>query len=299
MTAPSTTPAVDARLEQLRGCLAQLGPVVVAFSGGADSAFLAFVAHQVLGPSGAMAVTAVSASLAPAELQDCRALAAEWGLNYREVETRETAKPAYIANGGDRCWHCKDELMRCVIPLAAAFSQAPGTSGSRDDGCPPARVLLGVNVDDLGEYRPGQAAARSAGAVFPLVEAGFTKAMVREASRLLGLRTWDKPAAACLASRVPYGTPVSLGTLSAVAKAEAGLRSLGFRSLRVRHYGDMARVELPLPDLERALAEREELVQAVRAAGYRYVTLDLEGLRSGNLNGALGNPGRSRQEVAK
>ncbi len=296
MTAASV---VDVHLQQLRDQLAALGPVVVAFSGGADSAFLAFAAHQVLGSCGAMAVTAVSASLAPTELEDCRALAAEWGLNYREVETSETAKPAYIANGGDRCWHCKDELMRCVAPVAAAFSQASPKAGSRPDGSPHARVLLGVNLDDLGEYRPGQAAAQAAGAVFPLVEAGFTKTMVREASRLLGLRTWDKPAAACLASRVPYGTPVSLGTLSAVAKAEAGLRSLGFRSLRVRHYVDTARVELPLSDLGRALDEREDLVRAVRAAGYRYVTLDLEGLRSGNLNAALGDPGTTRQEVAK
>ena len=255
---------------------------MVAFSGGADSAFLAWVAHSVLGEQGAQAVTAVSPSLAPSELADCRSLASEWGLNYQEVESHEDARPEYRANGADRCWHCKDELMRCLVPVAASFGA--GASG------PQAQVVLGVNVDDLGDYRPGQAAARDAGALFPLVEAGFTKADVRATSRSLGLRTWDKPAAACLASRVPYGTPVSLGTLNAVARAEAGLSALGFRAFRVRHYGDVARVELPLAELGRALELREEIVGAVRSAGYRYITLDLEGLRSGNLNSALSAP---------
>ena len=272
-------------LAALRQQLRQLAPVVVAFSGGADSALLAWVANSELGPEGALIATAVSASLAPSELADCRALAREWDLNYREVSSHEGDRPGYVANGADRCWHCKDELMRCVNPIAASFGASSGTgsSGGR------ARVALGVNVDDLGDYRPGQAAARDAGAVFPLVDAGFTKSDVREISRSLGLRTWDKPAAACLASRVPYGSPVNLGTLNKVSEAEAGLRALGFREIRVRHYGDLARVELPLTDLPRALARREEVVGAVRAAGYRYVTLDLEGLRSGNLNAALGD----------
>jgi uncharacterized protein len=302
-------------LNVLREHLRELHPVVVAFSGGADSAFLAWVANSTLGHQGALAVTAVSASLAPSELDDCRSLAREWDLNYREVETHEDARPEYRANGADRCWHCKDELMRCLAPVAASFGKEPGPFGScwsssvddagpRDYGlaAPGAHVVLGVNVDDLGDYRPGQAAARDAGALFPLVEAGFTKADVRGASRSLGLRTWDKPAAACLASRVPYGTPVSLGTLSAVSRAEAGLSALGFRALRVRHYGDLARVELPLVDLGRVLEQREEVVRAVRSAGYRYVTLDLEGLRSGNLNAALSASGADRhtyQEVAK
>jgi uncharacterized protein len=261
-----------ADLDRLRHGLLQLAPVVIAFSGGADSAFLAWVANDALGPERALVVTAVSASLAPSELEDCRALASEWELNYHEVASQEISRPEYVANGADRCWHCKDELMRCLAPLAA-----PGH----------ARIVLGVNVDDLGEYRPGQAAARDAGAAFPLVDAGFTKADVRSSSRLLGLRTWDKPAAACLASRLPYGTPVSLGTLGTVAKAEAGLHALGFRGLRVRHYGDLARIELAVGDFDRVLACRDEIVQAVRSAGYRYVTLDLEGLRSGNLNAAL------------
>ena len=271
----------------------EIGPVVVAFSGGADSALLAWVANSELGPGGSVAVTAVSPSLAPAALEDCRLLAQEWGLNYREVETHEDQRPGYVANGADRCWHCKDELMRVLVPIAAAFGGGE-TSGSCGSGGSPvggggggATVVLGVNVDDLGDYRPGQAAARDAGAVFPLAETGFRKSDVREVSRSLGLRTWDKPAAACLASRLPYGTPVTLGALGQVARAEAALEALGFRSLRVRHYGEVARVELPLPELQRAVALREEVVQAVKAAGYRYVTLDMEGLRSGNLNGAL------------
>jgi len=257
----------------LRARLKGLRRVVVAFSGGADSALLAWVANDELGPEAALAVTAVSASLAGSELQDCRQLAAEWRLNYREVETQEVRRPGYVANGADRCWYCKDELMQSLVPLAGRAS---------------ATIVLGVNVDDLSDHRPGQDAARKAGALFPLVEAGFTKSAVRRTSLALGLRTWDKPAAACLASRVPYGTPVNLSTLEMVARAEASLRGLGFRSgLRVRHYGDLARVELPLEDLARALGLREEVVRAVRSAGYRYVTLDLEGLRSGNLNAAL------------
>jgi uncharacterized protein len=150
-----------------------------------------------------------------------------------------------------------------------------------------ATVVLGTNVDDLGDHRPGQQAASERGAAFPLVDAGFTKADVRSASKELGLRTWDKPAAACLASRVPYGTPVTFAVLDRVGRAESALRSLGFRQLRVRHYGDVARLELEADDLSKALECREQIVDAVKSAGYRYVTLDLEGFRSGNLNGDL------------
>jgi uncharacterized protein len=257
----------------LRRRLQELERVVVAFSGGADSAFLAWVAHDALGPSGARAVTAVSPSLAPEEQADCEALAREWGLRWATVETGELADPAYTANDGDRCYHCKASLLDALAPLAEAEG---------------AVVVLGVNVDDLSDHRPGQRAAAERGAVFPLVEAGFTKADVRSASRSLGLRTWDKPAAACLASRVPYGTPVTVGVLDSVARAESSLRALGFRGLRVRHYGDLARIELEGDALAEAVARRRELVAAVRTAGYTYVTLDLEGLRSGNLNQALG-----------
>ena len=261
-----------ADLAALQAHLVTLDRVVVAFSGGADSAFLARVAHDTLGPERAMAVTAVSPSLAPEEAADCAALAAEWGLRWQGVPTDELADPLYVANGADRCYRCKAELMSVVGPLAEAEG---------------ATVVLGVNVDDLGDHRPGQQAAAERGAAFPLVDAGFTKADVREVSRQLGLRTWDKPAAACLASRVPYGTPVTFLVLDEVARAESGLRRLGFRSLRVRHYGDLARLEVPLDDLAAVVERRAEVVGAVRAAGYRYVTLDLEGLRSGNLNDAL------------
>lgn len=259
---------------RLRADLGRLGRVVVAFSGGADSAFLAWVATDVLGADRALAATAVSPSLARAELDDCRQLAAEWGLRHVEVPTDEADDPAYLANTTDRCYHCKAGLLRALGPIAANES---------------ATVVLGVNVDDLGEHRPGQRAASERGAVFPLVDAGFTKADVRRASRRAGLRTWDKPAAACLASRLPYGTPVTVGRLAAVEQAEAALRRLGFRQLRVRHYGDLARVELDEDDLHRAVERRAAVVDAVRSAGYRYVTLDLEGFRSGNLNdGQLG-----------
>lgn len=261
-----------ASLDALRDRLRELAPVVVAFSGGADSSFLAWVAHDTLGPDGALAVTAVSPSLPGRERVECADLAAEWGLRWREVETDELEQAAYRRNDGDRCYWCKDALMRAMAPLAEAEG---------------AVVALGVNLDDLGDHRPGQRAAAESGAVFPLVEAGFTKAMVREASRQLGLRTWDKPAAACLASRLPYGTTVSVEVLGRVERAEASLRRLGFAELRVRHYGDTARIEVPLDDLPRILDHRDEVVGAVRRAGYGYVTVDLEGLRSGNLNAAL------------
>jgi uncharacterized protein len=261
---------LDRKLDALRGELAALAPVVVAFSGGADSSFLAAVAQRTLGRELVHAVTAVSPSLAGTEHDDCRALAGEWGLRWTAVATDEMARAAYRANDVDRCYHCKAELMDVLSPIAVAED---------------ATVVLGVNVDDLGDHRPGQRAAREAGAAFPLVTAGLAKADVRAASRRLGLRTWDKPAAACLASRVPYGTEVSVTVLSRVERAEAVLRELGFRQVRVRHYGDTARIEVELSELDRLLEVRAEVVAGVRSAGYRYVTVDLEGFRSGNLNG--------------
>jgi len=261
-------------LDALRSGLRSLGNVVVAFSGGADSAFVARVATDTLGKDRVLCVTAVSPSLAPEELEDCRALAAEWGLRHVEVVTDELADPAYAANDGSRCYHCKSSLMAALGPVS-------GMAG------PGATVVLGVNLDDLSDHRPGQVAAAERGAVFPLVTAGFTKADVRAWSRRLGLRTWDKPAAACLASRVPYGTRVTFTTLDAVARAESGLRALGFRQLRVRHYNDTARIEVPAGELARVVDAREAVCAAVHAAGYRYVTLDLDGFRSGNLNDSL------------
>jgi uncharacterized protein len=259
---------IDDKIDALRAELRHLERVVVAFSGGADSSFLAAVAHQVLG-DGAHAVTAVSPSLAGDEAADCRALAEEWGLRWTPVVTHEMERAAYRINDTDRCYHCKAELMDVVAPIAAT------------DG---ATVVLGVNLDDLGDHRPGQRAADERGASFPLVTAAFTKADVRSASQRLGLRTWDKPAAACLASRVPYGTEVTVGLLSQVDRAEAALRRLGFAQLRVRHYGDTARIEVPLERLTDVIAHRLDVVDATKRAGYRYVTLDLEGFRSGNLN---------------
>jgi uncharacterized protein len=263
-------------LDPLRDHLRSLDRVVVAFSGGADSALLAWVANDTLGPDRVVAVTAVSPSLAGSERADCASLAASWGLRWVEVRTDEMLDAAYRRNDGDRCFWCKDALMDAVVPLVAPGAEHAG-----------ATVVLGVNLDDLGDHRPGQSAAARRGAVFPLVEAGFTKDDVRRTSRQLGLRTWDKPAAACLASRVPYGSPVTVSVLSRVERAEAALHDLGFRSLRVRHYDDTARLEVPLTDLDRVVLLRAEVVAAVRRAGYRYVTVDLEGLRSGNLNDAL------------
>jgi pyridinium-3,5-biscarboxylic acid mononucleotide sulfurtransferase len=252
-----------------------LGPVVVAFSGGADSAFLAMAARDALGADRALVVTAVSASLAPDELADCRALADEWQLRWSTVETDEIHDPTYVVNDGDRCASCKSALMDAMAPIASDLG---------------ATVVLGVNVDDLGDHRPGQAAAAERGARFPLVDAGFTKEMVRAASQRMGLRTWDKPAAACLASRIPYGTPVTVEVLDRVGRAEGRLRRLGFGEVRVRHYGDTARLEVPLQRLTDVVALRAEVVEAVSSVGYARVTLDLEGLRSGNLNEDLASP---------
>ncbi len=263
-------PALARKIAVLDERLRELRSVVVAFSGGADSAFLAATAHRTLGADHTHCVTAVSPSLAGDEAEDCRLLAQEWGLRWTPVVTHEMERAAYRLNDTDRCFHCKAELMDVVAPIADVAE---------------ATVVLGVNVDDLGDHRPGQQAAQQAGARFPLVDAGFTKADVRAASRHFGLRTWDKPAAACLASRLPYGTEVTVGILSGVDRAEAALHRLGFTQVRVRHYGDTARIEVELHDLAVVLERRHEVVAAVRAAGYRYVTLDLEGFRSGNLNG--------------
>lgn len=267
---------VTAPLDLLRAELGRLGRVVVAFSGGADSSLLAKVAHDTLGRSAVLCATALSPSLAGSEEADCRALAEEWDLRWVGVPTAEMDDPVYVANGADRCARCKTALMDVLGPLA------------RDEG---ATVVLGVNVNDLGDHRPGQEAAAAAGAVFPFVEAGFTKADIRSVSRALGLRTWDKPAAACLSSRLPYGTPVTLGRLAAVESAEAALRGLGFGQLRVRHHGEAARIEVEPDLLAEVLARRDEVVDAVRRAGFTFVALDLEGFRSGSLNRALAAEG--------
>jgi len=262
----------DVALEPLRDRLQELGSVVVAFSGGADSAFLAWMAHDTLGADRSLALTAVSPSLPASERVGCADLAARWGLSWQEVETDELDNVAYARNDSDRCYWCKDALLAAAGPVAEARGAA---------------VVLGVNVDDLGDHRPGQRAAAERGAAFPLVDAGFTKADVRAWSKELGLETWDKPAAACLASRLPYGTPVTLGRLSSVERAEAGIRALGFAELRVRHHGEVARIEVPVGDLDRVVAAREAIIDAVCSAGYRWATLDLAGFRSGGFNDRL------------
>jgi len=266
---PGTTPKVEA----LHNALRSYGHVVVAFSGGADSAFLGAFAQLSLGAEKVICATAVSASLALSEADDCAALAKEWGLNWQPVVTHETERPAYIANAGDRCFHCKDELMDALGPMALAHD---------------ATVVLGVNLDDLGDHRPGQQAAAMKGAAFPMVAAGLTKAEIRNLSLEMGLRTWNKPAAACLASRIPYGTAVTVGLLGTIDRAEAALRKLGFRgNIRVRHEKETARIELDAADLVRAAESHVAIVDAFCALGYRYVTLDLAGFRSGNLNWVL------------
>ncbi len=256
------------KLGNLQSNLKQLERVVVAFSGGVDSALLAWVANDSLGHA-AHAVTAVSASLPAEERELCKSLASDWGLRWSEVFTAEQQNELYRRNDTQRCAYCREALMDALEPLA------------RNDH---AAVVLGITLDDLGDHRPGIEASRKRGASFPLLDAGFTKADVRSLSRSLDLTTWNKPAAPCLASRIPYDTPVSVEVLSRVERAEVALGMLGFEDRRVRHYGEVARVEVPQDRLDDLLACKDKVIAAVKAAGYRYVTVDLEGLRSGNLN---------------
>src|SRR5215213_8435898 len=260
---------LDAKLDALRRELEATGGVMVAFSGGADSAFLLAAAGRALGDR-AVAATGVSPSLAEAELADARALAAELGLRHLVVPTHEGERPGYLRNGPDRCFFCKDELFEVLGPLAAAEGLA---------------LAVGTNTDDLGDHRPGQRAAAEHGVLTPLVTAGLSKAEVRQASRRRGLRTADKPAAACLASRIAYGVQVTPARLSRVERAEALLRSC-----------DLARVEVP-PEALAGLVEperRARLVAGLREVGFTWVTLDLEGFRSGSMNATLGRPGGQR-----
>lgn len=246
--------------------------MVVAFSGGVDSSLVAAAAARALPANEVIAATADSASLGSGELETCRRLTSAWGLEWTPVETAELTDDRYLANNGDRCFWCKSALMDQLEPLATARN---------------ATVVLGVNLDDLGDHRPGQEAARERGARFPLVDAGFTKADVRSLARDWDLEIWDRPAMPCLSSRVPYGTTINLTLLSRIDRAEAAIKQLGFIDVRVRHYDDTARIELPAGEITRAAQMADDLVDAVQGAGYRYVTLDLAGLRSGNLNDAL------------
>jgi pyridinium-3,5-biscarboxylic acid mononucleotide sulfurtransferase len=265
---------LDSKRERLRHELEAAGGVMVAFSGGADSTFLLAAAAEALGDR-AVAATGVSPSLADHELTDARLLAGELGVRHVVVATHELQRPGYTANSPDRCYFCKSELFDLLVPLA----QIEGLA-----------LAVGTNTDDLGDWRPGQRAAKEHGVLTPLVAAGFTKAEVREASRRMGLRTADKPAAACLASRVAYGVQVTSHRLSRVERAEALLRSFGLPQLRVRDHGDLARIEVPLNALGMLVepGRRGQLVAHLHELGFSYVTLDLEGFRSGSMNAALG-----------
>jgi uncharacterized protein len=266
----------EVKLAALRDRVRAEPRLLVAYSGGVDSALVAAVAAQELGER-AVAVTAVSASLPRSERATARAFAAAHGIAHVEVATDELDRPEYVANGGDRCYHCKSALFDALAPLAAL-------SG--------ARIALGTNTDDLGDHRPGQAAAVARGAIAPLLDAGFGKSDVRRVSAALGLATAEKPAAACLASRVAYGDPVTPEVLHRVELAEEAVRGLGFPVCRVRAHGGgaVARVEVPGDDVSRAAELRSELDRAVRGAGFEFCALDMQGFASGRMNVLLGMP---------
>lgn len=276
---PPDTPAdaVPSKVAALRRELASLPGAVVAYSGGVDSSLLAYLAHRELGER-ALAVTADSPSLARTELADARAQAARLGMRHRVVPTRELDDERYAANRADRCRFCKEALVSVLNAVAAEAGDWP--------------VLLGVNTDDLGDHRPGQNAARRMGARFPMVDAGLSKADVRAAARGLGLPTSDKPASACLSSRIAYGVPVTREALRRVEDAEAALRRAGFGGrLRVRDQGgDLARIEVEAADIARAAERAPAIVALLKDAGFRYVTLDLEPYRQGSHNAVLGLP---------
>ena len=266
--------ALTARRRVLEKTLAGYGSVVVAYSGGVDSAFLAAVAHEVLGAS-ALAVTAVSPSLARRERAGAESLARSCGWNHRTVETHEVERPEYARNGADRCFWCKQELFEVLAPIA------------RDLG---AEIAVGTNTDDLGEHRPGLRVARENDVRAPLVDAALGKADIRSLASAMGLPVADKPASPCLASRFAYGVEVTPEGLSRIDAAEEIVRGFGFEVLRVRDHGDLARIELPAEDLPRAAALRRELHGGLAALGFVFVTLDLGGFKSGSLNAVLGRP---------
>jgi len=260
------------KVARLHACVDALRGVAVAFSGGVDSTLVLKVAHDRLGDR-AVGVIGVSASLPPGELAEARALARAIGAPLEEIATDELADPDYAANPSNRCFFCKSELYAKLVPWA----KGRGLESVAD----------GLNLDDRGDFRPGAQAADDAGVRHPLLEAGFTKADVRALARALGLRNWDKPALACLSSRIPYGTAVTVPRLDRIGRAEAAVKRLGFASVRVRFHDDAARIEVPPADLERLFARRDEVVRAVKDAGFVYVALDLQGYRSGSSNETL------------
>jgi uncharacterized protein len=252
--------------------LKSIGPIVVALSGGVDSTLVAAVARLVLGADAVLAVTANSASLASGELARCASLANRFDLGWCCVPTAEFEDERYRRNDGDRCYWCKSALMDVCEPIA----ELRGST-----------VVLGVNVDDLSDHRPGQSAAQQRGARFPMVDASLTKADIRSLAHALDIPVWNRPASPCLSSRVPYGTEVSIPLMAKVDRAERAVRLMGFDDLRVRHYGRTARLEVPTESVERARSRSEQIRVALAAIGYDEVVIDPAGLRSGNLNEAL------------
>ena len=263
-----------AKRERLFDRLGALDSLLVAFSGGADSAYLAWAAHRALGER-ALAVTALSPSFSAYDREQAEAFARHSGLRHELIATREFENPRYVANNADRCYHCKTELFVELEKLAAARNFAA--------------LAYGVNADDMHDFRPGHRAAREHQVLAPLLEAELSKAEIRELSRQEGLPTWDRPASACLSSRLPYGTPVTVQNLSQVERGEAILRALDFRQFRVRYHGEMARIEIAPEELPRALDAKmaQVLAERFKLLGFTYVTLDLEGYRQGSLHAAL------------
>ena len=263
---------LDRKFADLKKLVSGYGSLIVAYSGGVDSTFLAAVAHEVLGFN-ALSVTSRSPSVAPEELEAAIALARTRGWRHLVVDTNEIEDPRYLANDGRRCFFCKTELYTHLGQVAAAEGVT--------------KVANGANTDDLGDYRPGMEAAKNFEVISPLVEVGMSKQDIRDVSRCLDLPTWDKPAQPCLSSRIPYGTVVSVGALAMIGKSEKGLRELGFSVVRVRHYGQTARVEIPIDDFERFEYVRSEAERIVLASGYKVMEVDPKGFRSGALNDAL------------
>ena len=268
--------ALGLKFADLKKLVSGYGSLIVAYSGGVDSTFLAAVAHEVLGVN-TLSVTSRSPSVAPEELEAAIALARTKGWRHLVVDTNEIEDPRYLANDGRRCFFCKTELYVHLEQVAVAEGIT--------------KVANGANTDDLGDYRPGMEAAKNFEVVSPLVEVGMSKKEIRDISKRMDLPTWDKPAQPCLSSRIPYGTAVSVRALSMIGKSEKGLRDLGFGVVRVRHYGQTARVEIPMEDFERFEHVRFEAEQIILASGYKVMELDPKGFRSGALNDVLNLPG--------